>query len=581
MGPVSSDEPSPKYIFITGGVISSVGKGITTASLGRLLQSRGLSVTVQKLDPYLNVDPGTMSPYQHGEVYVTDDGAETDLDLGHYERFLDQNLTSASSVTMGQISAELIERERRGDYLGGTIQTVPHVTDLVKERVRGLALKAGVDVLIVEVGGTVGDIEGQAFLEAIRQMRYEEPRNGTLAIHVTPLFHLKATDELKTKPTQHSVRTLRSMGIQPDVIISRTDIPAEASITDKLALFCDVPAEAVMTLETASSIYQVPSMLERAGLTDLTVDRLGLEPKPCVADRSISAWTEWTERLGQTERVCRVAIVGKYVELRDAYLSVKEALIHAGAQRRASVDITWIQSDDLDEADQPEIAAALADVDGVIVPGGFGERGIEGEIGVARFALQQRIPYLGLCRGMQNMVIAFARERLDLPDANTTEADEDTEAPVIALLDEQRAVSEKGGTMRLGMYTCQLHPETRARQLYETGIAHERHRHRWEFNPEYRERFERAGLVASGTSRDGALVEIAEVHEHPFMLGSQFHPELKSRPERSHPLFVGFIDSVLSEAETALRHPAGATNRPTSSPSHSEGAEGSAEGPHT
>ena len=581
MGPVSSDEPSPKYIFITGGVISSVGKGITTASLGRLLQSRGLSVTVQKLDPYLNVDPGTMSPYQHGEVYVTDDGAETDLDLGHYERFLDQNLTSASSVTMGQISAELIERERRGDYLGGTIQTVPHVTDLVKERVRGLALKAGVDVLIVEVGGTVGDIEGQAFLEAIRQMRYEEPRNGTLAIHVTPLFHLKATDELKTKPTQHSVRTLRSMGIQPDVIISRTDIPAEDSITDKLALFCDVPAEAVMTLETASSIYQVPSMLERAGLTDLTVDRLGLEPKPCVADRSISAWTEWTDRLGQTERVCRVAIVGKYVELRDAYLSVKEALIHAAAQRRASVDITWIQSDDLDEADQPEIAAVLADVDGVIVPGGFGERGIEGEVGVARFALQQRIPYLGLCRGMQNMVIAFARERLDLPNANTTEADEDTDAPVIALLDDQRAVSEKGGTMRLGIYTCQLHPETRARQLYETGIAHERHRHRWEFNPEYRERFERAGLVASGTSRDGALVEIAEVHEHPFMLGSQFHPELKSRPERSHPLFVGFIDSVLSEAETALRHPAGATNRPTSSPSHSEGAEGSAEGPHT
>ncbi|MCY4617041.1 MAG: CTP synthase [Chloroflexi bacterium] len=575
---MSSDEPSPKYIFITGGVISSVGKGITTASLGRLLQSRGLSVTVQKLDPYLNVDPGTMSPYQHGEVYVTDDGAETDLDLGHYERFLDQNLTSASSVTMGQISAELIERERRGDYLGGTIQTVPHVTDLVKERVRGLALKAGVDVLIVEVGGTVGDIEGQAFLEAIRQMRYEEPRNGTLAIHVTPLFHLKATDELKTKPTQHSVRTLRSMGIQPDVIISRTDIPAEASITDKLALFCDVPAEAVMTLETASSIYQVPSMLERAGLTDLTLDRLGLEPKPCVSDRSINAWTDWTDRLGQTERVCRVAIVGKYVELRDAYLSVKEALIHAGAQRRASVDITWIQSDDLDEADQPEIAAALADVDGVIVPGGFGERGIEGEVGVARFALQQRIPYLGLCRGMQNMVIAFARERLDLPDANTTEADEDTDAPVIALLDEQREVSEKGGTMRLGMYTCQLHPETRARQLYEAGIAHERHRHRWEFNPEYRDRFERAGLVASGTSRDGALVEIAEVHGHPFMLGSQFHPELKSRPERSHPLFVGFIDSVLSEAETALRHPAGATNRSTSTLPH---AGGSAEGPQT
>ena len=557
---MSSDEPSPKYIFITGGVISSVGKGITTASLGRLLQSRGLSVTVQKLDPYLNVDPGTMSPYQHGEVYVTDDGAETDLDLGHYERFLDQNLTAQSSVTMGRISAEVIERERRGDYLGGTIQTVPHVTDHIKERVRGLAEGSGVDVLIVEVGGTVGDIEGQAFLEAIRQMRYEEPRNGTLAIHVTPLFHLKATNELKTKPTQHSVRTLRSMGIQPDVIISRTDIPADEGITDKLALFCDVPAEAVMTLETAQSIYQVPAMLERAGLTDLTLERLGLQPRPCRSERSFDAWTDWTDRLSQTERVCRVAIVGKYVELRDAYLSVKEALIHAGAQRRASVDITWIQSDDLDEAGQPQIAAALAEVDGVIVPGGFGERGIEGEIGVARFALQQRIPYLGLCRGMQNMVIAFARERLDLPAANTTEADEGTDAPVIALLDEQREVSEKGGTMRLGLYTCELHPETRARKLYDADLAHERHRHRWEFNPEYRDRFERAGLIASGTSRDGALVEISEVYDHPFMLGSQFHPELKSRPERSHPLFLGFIDSVLAESETALRHPAGATN---------------------
>ena len=557
---MSSDDPSPKYIFITGGVISSVGKGITTASLGRLLQSRGLSVTVQKLDPYLNVDPGTMSPYQHGEVYVTDDGAETDLDLGHYERFLDQNLTAASSVTMGQISAEVIERERRGDYLGGTIQTVPHVTDLVKERVRGLAEREGVDVLIVEVGGTVGDIEGQAFLEAIRQMRYEEPRNGTLAIHVTPLFHLKATDELKTKPTQHSVRTLRSMGIQPDIIISRTDIPADSAITDKLALFCDVPAEAVMTLETASSIYQVPAILERAGLTELTLERLGLTAQPAQPGRSIDNWLEWTDRLAETDRVCRVGIVGKYVELRDAYLSVKEALIHAGAQRSASIDITWIQSDDLDHADQPEIAAALADVDGVIVPGGFGERGIEGEVGVARFALEQDIPYLGLCRGMQNMVIAFARERLDLSTANTTEADEHTDAPVIALLDEQREVTEMGGTMRLGKYPCDLLPETLAYRLYQSEFANERHRHRWEFNPQYRERFERAGLLASGTSRDGELVEIAEVCDHPFMLGSQFHPELKSRPERSHPLFLGFIDSVLAESETALRHPVGATN---------------------
>ena len=562
---MSSGGPSAKYIFITGGVISSVGKGITTAALGRLLQSRGLSVTVQKLDPYLNVDPGTMSPYQHGEVYVTDDGAETDLDLGHYERFLDQNLTSAASVTMGQISADVIQRERRGDYLGGTIQTVPHVTDLIKERVRGLAEREGVDVLIVEVGGTVGDIEGQAFLEAIRQMRYEEPRNGTLAIHVTPLFHLQATNELKTKPTQHSVRTLRSMGIQPDIIVSRTDIPADKSITDKLALFCDVPAEAVITLETASSIYQVPAMLEQARLTDLTLDRLSLSPKPPEPGRSIDDWLEWTDRLARTERVCRVAIVGKYVELRDAYLSVKEALIHAAAQRHAGVDILWVQSDGLDHAGQPDIAAALADVDGVIVPGGFGERGIEGEIGVARFALEHHIPYLGLCRGMQNMVIAFARSRLNLPDANTTEADEDTDAPVIALLDEQREVSRLGGTMRLGKYPCQLLPETRAYELYQTEFAYERHRHRWEFNPQYRKRFERAGLVASGTSRDGALVEIAEVCDHPFMLGSQFHPELKSRPERSHPLFLGFIDSVLAESETALRHPVGAASRSTPS----------------
>ena len=557
---MSADADTPKYIFITGGVISSVGKGITTASLGRLLQSRGLSVSVQKLDPYLNVDPGTMSPYQHGEVYVTNDGAETDLDLGHYERFLDQYLTEASSVTMGQISAAVIERERRGDYLGGTIQTVPHVTDLVKEKVRGLAKRTGVDVLIVEVGGTVGDIEGQAFLEAIRQMRYEEPREGTLAVHVTPLFYLQATGELKTKPTQHSVRTLRSMGIQPDIIISRTDIPADRSITEKLALFCDVPAEAVMTLETASSIYQVPAMLEQAGLTDLTLDRLGLTSRPVERGRSIEDWVEWTQRLQQVERTCHVAIVGKYIELRDAYLSVKEALIHAGAQRRARVELSWVQSDDLDQADQPQIAEALSDVDGVIVPGGFGARGIEGEIGVARFALEQRIPYLGLCRGMQNMVIAFARERLGLSDANTTEANDATPHPVIALLDEQREVTEKGGTMRLGSYACQLHPETRARELYGAEIARERHRHRWEFNPDYRDRFERAGLIASGTSRDDTLVEIAEVADHPFMLGSQFHPELRSRPERSHPLFLGFIDSVLAESETALRHPVGATN---------------------
>ena len=542
----------PKYIFITGGVISSVGKGIATASLAKLLDSRGLRVTVQKLDPYLNVDPGTMSPYQHGEVYVTDDGAETDLDLGHYERFLDQALTGASSVTMGQISATVIERERKGDYLGGTIQTVPHVTDAIKERVRGLARRANADVLIVEVGGTVGDIEGQAFLEAIRQMRYEEPREGTLAIHVTPLFYLQATDELKTKPTQHSVRTLRSMGIQPDVIIARSDAPADESIRRKLALFCDVPFEAVMPLETADSIYEVPQVLDDQGLTELALERLALTPDAS-SGQGLDAWRGWVERAQHPRRRCRVAIVGKYVELRDAYLSVREALIHAGAARDTEVEIEWIQSDALDDAGEAEIAAAIAAVDGVIVPGGFGERGIEGEVGVARFALEHQIPYLGLCRGMQNMVIAVARARLGWAEATTTEADDDTPYPVIALLDEQREVTEMGGTMRLGQYPCFLQPETLAWRLYGDGAALERHRHRWEFNPRYRGALEQAGLIASGTSQDGGLVEIAEVAKHRFMLGSQFHPELQSRPSRPHPLFLGFIDSVLEESELPLR----------------------------
>ena len=551
-----------RYIFITGGVISSVGKGIATASLAKLLDSRGLRVTVQKLDPYLNVDPGTMSPYQHGEVFVTDDGAETDLDLGHYERFLDQDLTAASSVTMGQVSAAVIERERKGDYLGGTIQTVPHVTDLIKERVRGLALRADADVLIVEVGGTVGDIEGQAFLEAIRQMRYEEPPHGTLAIHVTPLFYLRATDEVKTKPTQHSVRTLRSMGIQPQVILARTDAPVDEQICAKVALFCDVPAEAVIPLQTADSIYHVPQILEDAGLTELVLNRLALQPR---AGEGLARWREWAGRLDRLQRRCRVAIVGKYIELRDSYLSVREALIHAGVEHSAAVEIVWLQSDQLDEASGAEIAAALVDVEGVIVPGGFGARGVEGEISVAQYALQQRIPYLGLCRGMQNMVIGFARSRLGWQSATTTEADEETEYPVIALLDEQADVTQLGGTMRLGRYPCRVRPGTLAWSLYGGAPVSERHRHRWEFNPRYRAELEAAGLIASGDSPDGALVEIAEVHGHPFMLGAQFHPELRSRPGRPHPLFLGFIERVLEAADAPLRGvsvPAGAAGVP-------------------
>ncbi len=544
-----------RYIFITGGVISSVGKGIATASLAKLLTSRGLRVTVQKLDPYLNVDPGTMSPYQHGEVFVTDDGAETDLDLGHYERFLDQDLTGASSVTMGQISATVIERERKGDYLGGTIQTVPHVTDAIKERVRGLAMRSNADVLIVEVGGTVGDIEGQAFLEAIRQMRYEEPPEGTLAIHVTPLFYLQATDEVKTKPTQHSVRTLRSMGIQPDVILARTDVEVDEQIRAKVALFCDVPAEAVIPLRTAESIYHVPEILEDAGLTDLALKRLSLRPR---GGRGLGQWREWVSRLDSPERRCRVAIVGKYVELRDSYLSVREALIHAGVECGAEIEIVWLQSDELDEAGQAEIAAALADAAGVIVPGGFGKRGVEGEVSVAQYALQQRLPYFGLCRGMQNMVIAFARSRLGWESATTTEADEETDRPVIALLDEQADVTQLGGTMRLGRYPCLLRAGTLAWSLYSDAAVLERHRHRWEFNPRYRAQLEDAGLIASGDSPEGTLVEIAEVGGHPFMLGTQFHPELRSRPGRPHPLFVGFIKSVLETAAAPLRGAAAA-----------------------
>ena len=540
-----------RYIFITGGVISSVGKGIASASLAKLLDSRGLRISVQKLDPYLNVDPGTMSPYQHGEVFVTEDGSETDLDLGHYERFLDQDLTGASSVTMGQISALVIERERKGDYLGGTIQTVPHVTDAIKERVRGLARRSNADVLIVEVGGTVGDIEGQAFLEAIRQMRYEEPPHGTLAIHVTPLFYLQATDEVKTKPTQHSVRTLRSMGIQPDVILARTDVPVDDGIRRKVALFCDVPFDAVIPVITADSIYHVPEILEDAGLATLTLERLALTPRE---DAGLEQWREWVNRLSRRQRRCRVAIVGKYVELRDSYLSVREALIHAGVECSTEVEIAWVQSDELDDASQAEIAARLADVEGVIVPGGFGERGIEGEVSVAQFALEQRLPYLGLCRGMQNMVIGFARSRLGWETAGTTEADEDTDYPVIAMLDEQLAVTHMGrhhapGRLPLPSSAPARWPgrSTTTRSCSSgTGTA-------GSSTPSIARQLESAGLIASGDSPEGTLVEIAEVRDHPFMLGTQFHPELRSRPGRPHPLFVGFIERVLQAAEAPLR----------------------------
>ncbi|HEU4760563.1 MAG TPA: CTP synthase [Dehalococcoidia bacterium] len=525
---------STKFIFVTGGVVSSVGKGITTAAIGRILKSRGISVVIQKLDPYLNVDPGTMSPYQHGEVFVTADGAETDLDLGHYERFLDQDLSRASSVTTGQIYQAVISRERRGDYLGRTIQPIPHVTNEIKERIRGIARDSGAQVVIVEVGGTVGDIEGQPFLEAIRQMRNEEGRHDTFSIHVTLLPYISTTGELKTKPTQHSVRELRSIGIQPDVIVCRSDHPVSNELRDKISLFCDVEARAVMPLLTMPTIYEVPLVLQRAGLGDYVIERLNLP----ASSRDLEDWERWVQRLKNPTGRVEIALVGKYVELPDAYLSVKESLIHAGVQHELAVDIRWIHSE---EMERQGAEALLAGADGVVVPGGFGERGIEGKVHAARFARLNEVPYLGLCLGLQVMVVEFARDLFGSDDANSTEFDPETSYPVISLLSEQQRVVEKGGTMRLGHYPCRLLPGTRARAAYGTDEVVERHRHRYEFNNEFREQFEKAGLLASGTSPDGALVEICELRDHPWMVGSQFHPEFRSRPNRPHPLFSGFV----------------------------------------
>ena len=526
----------PKYIFVTGGVVSSVGKGISTASLGRILKSRGLSVTIQKLDPYLNVDPGTMSPYQHGEVFVTADGAETDLDLGHYERFLDQDLTKASSVTSGQIYTAVLDRERHGDYLGGTIQHVPHLTDEIKRRIRVAA--EGYDVVICEVGGTVGDIEGEAFLEAIRQIRHEEPRDTCLSVHVTFLPYVGAAGELKTKPTQHSVRELRSKGIQPDVILLRSDHNVTREIMDKVALFCDVDPKAVIPMETVRSIYEVPLILESFGLGDYVLSRLAFR-----GERDLVTWREMVDRESHPRTNVEIAIVGKYVELRDAYMSVRESLLHAGIHHQAEVEIRWLHAEDL-ETTPPE--SLLDGVDGIVVPGGFGERGWTGKMLAAKYARTHKVPYLGLCLGMQVMVTEFARNVLELEGANSTEHDPESPHPVISLLDEQRGIEDKGGTMRLGSYPCRLVPDTLAAKSYGGGDVDERHRHRWEFNNFYRGMLEAAGLRVSGASPDGSLVEITELAGHPFMLGTQFHPELRSRPNRPHPLFREFLAASLA-----------------------------------
>jgi len=537
-----------KYIFITGGVVSSVGKGISVASIGKILKSRGICVSAQKLDPYLNVDPGTMSPYQHGEVFVTQDGAETDLDLGHYERFIGVELTQASNVTSGQVYSAVISQERRGDFLGGTIQVVPHVTNEIKRRIREVAGISQAELIIVEVGGTVGDIEGQPFLEAIRQMRKDEGRDNVLYIHVTFLPHIAATDELKTKPTQHSVNELRRIGIQPDVILCRSDKEISEGVKDKISLFCDVDREAVIPLVTSETIYEVPLLLEDAGLGELIVSRLSLKAKKS----NLEEWRDMVARLKALREPVIIGLVGKYVELQDAYYSVREALCHAALAHNREVKIAWLDSEELDGTADDK----LGQVQGIIVPGGFGHRGIEGMIKAAKFAREREVPYLGLCLGMQIMVIEFGRYAFHTQKVNSTEFDASSAYPVIDLLPEQRGLEQKGGTMRLGTYPCHLVEGTRAARAYGTERVYERHRHRYEFNNHFRQPLEEAGLVPSGLSPDGGLVEITELRDHPWMLACQFHPEFKSHPDSPHPLFLGFIgaakETLVEGAQTSL-----------------------------
>ena len=523
-----------KYIFVTGGVVSSVGKGIGVASIGRILKSRGISVSVMKLDPYLNVDPGTMSPYQHGEVFVTRDGGETDMDLGHYERFIDLELTRSSNLTAGQVYMSLIGKERRGDFLGGTIQAVPHVTNEIKERIMALAGETKAEVIVVEVGGTVGDIEGLPFLEAIRQMRNDVGRDNAFYIHMTLLPHMSATGELKTKPTQHSVKELQAIGIQPDAIICRSDCPMPPSMKDKISLFCNVPKDAIIPLVTVPRVYEVPLILEEYGLGDLLISSLGLEDN----GKDMTEWASMVERMNQTNEKVPIALVGKYVELPDSYISVREALKHAGLHQDRDIEMQWVHSEDI-EREGPD--SLLKTACGIVVPGGFGPRGVNGMIETARYARENKIPYLGLCLGLQVMVVEYARNVLGLESANSSEIDPDTPHPVIDIMPEQRSVTDKGGTMRLGVYPCRLLEGSLAQRAYRQTLIHERHRHRFELNNAFRESLESEGLISSGVSPDGKLVEIIEVSGHPFMVGVQFHPEFCSRPNRPEPLFRKFV----------------------------------------
>ncbi|GAA0358072.1 CTP synthase [Bacillus horti] len=523
-----------KYIFVTGGVVSSIGKGIIAASLGTLLKHRGLNVTIQKFDPYINVDPGTMSPYQHGEVFVTNDGAETDLDLGHYERFIDINLNSNSNVTTGKIYSSVITKERRGDYLGGTVQVIPHITNEIKDRVFRASKETNADVVITEIGGTVGDIESLPFLEAIRQIKSDIGRQNVMYIHATLIPYIRAAGELKTKPTQHSVKELRSLGIQPNVIVCRTEHDLSEDMKEKLALFCDIDKNAVIESKDAETLYEVPLFLQSQGFDDYVLNHLGLE----APEADMDEWKAMVNRVKNLSKTTTIALVGKYVELQDAYLSVAEALYHAGIANDSDIDIRWINAEHVTEENVNDL---LHGIDGILVPGGFGDRGIEGKIETVRYAREQKIPFLGICLGMQVACVEFARNVLGLKGANSSEINPQTSYPVIDLLPEQKDIEDLGGTMRLGIYPCRVAEGSRAAEAYQEELVYERHRHRYEFNNDYRTAFEEQGFTFSGTSPDGRLVEIIELPDHPWFVASQFHPEFISRPNRAQPLFRDFI----------------------------------------
>lgn len=532
-----------KYIFVTGGVVSSLGKGITAASLGRLLKSRGYRVTIQKFDPYINIDPGTMSPYQHGEVFVTDDGAETDLDLGHYERFIDINLSKNSNTTTGKIYQSVINKERCGDYLGGTVQVIPHITNEIKERVFRVGQQDNADFVITEIGGTVGDIESLPFLEAIRQVKKDVGKNDVLYIHVTLVPYISAAGELKTKPTQHSVKELRSIGISPDIIVCRSEKPISKEMREKMAMFCDVDHDAVIQNLTARSIYEVPMLMEEQGLDTIVLRKLEMEDKP----KDMQGWHDMVARiLKKYDKKVTIAVVGKYVALQDAYISITESLRHAAVANEAELDIHWVNAEEI-EADDTDMAKVMAGVDGILVPGGFGNRGIEGKIKAIQYAREHKIPFFGICLGMQCAVIEFARHVCGMADANSSEFNPNSTHPVIDLMPEQLDVEDLGGTMRLGLYPCKVYPDTLTSKAYNAELIYERHRHRYEFNNAFREEIVGKGLVLGGTLPNGRLVEIVELpeSEHPWFLGAQFHPEFKSRPTNPHPLFREFVGAAV------------------------------------